>query len=1096
MKKILFFLLAIIFAIQGYSQSTFIAANGTTTNAYLPVYGTWMDASQHDQFIYPASLLGPLPNATISKLTFYATSASSSWGTATCTISLGVAADSNYSATTYNSSPVIPVYTGTLAVVNGIMEFTLTTPYVFSGGNLLVNITTQTSGSYLGMYFYGITTTNGGLWQYGSSSPTLEQFLPKMSVEFTGGTPMVETYPATSVFATSTVFNGNFYAITPTTAGFQYMDASLTDWTSATVVNATTLTAPMSETVTSLTPNSQYKYRAFANDGTTNYYGAEKTFTTLYLPATLPYTCDFENPSENTEWKFINGTQTNQFFIGDASFNPDVNNTVGGSNALYISNDAGLSWAYTLATSSTPSRVYAYRDIEVPLGTNELNLTLDWKANGNGYGDFLRIYWVPTDAVITAGSVPPGSLDISNALITSYGTNNNTIHLQQNSTWITSQFNINSAQFPNLDGNTWRLLIHWRNENINGVAQPPATIDNITIVAVPCATPTQLVASNSTINSIDLAWIENGSATTWNIEYKKSTDTSWQTVIANINPFTVTGLDASSNYNFKIQADCGSEVSFFSSIISKATACDIITTLPWIQGFEEDFTTNSTLGSSNVTAPLCWININDGTYSSYSWIRTTSTVRNGSGALAFYGGYYDPYSSSYNKDWMISPVITLTTNNRIKFYANSASPSYYMDDISLYIYSFNDNQLVDISSAADTSLFDIILQPTVITATGTNWQLFELNLSAYTGNVRIAFVRNYRNGGSYLNIDDIKIDEIPTCPEIDQLSLVSSSTSEVSLNWTYTTYANLGFELAYSNVETGFDPTTATIITIPDGTPLPYTVPGLNAAQFYSFAVRQACAGTWSNIVVANTDGGLPATLPYSCDFSSQDERASWKISNGTAQNKFYIGTPSNITAPIVGENLYISNTNGATNNYNLGATSTAIASRLIEFSGDGGYVLNFDLIIGGETSFDYIKVFLTDPDTVFVGSNTKPYYAINSYNGNNQLLTNYNSSPYFNAYDGNSTIAGSYPRQIILPYQGPAGTVKRLIILWTNDSSDGTQPPASIDNFTIQPLTCPVPSNIEAQNITSTSANIVWQDPSATATEWIFKWRTSGATT
>ena len=67
MKKILFFLLAILFAIQGYSQSTFTVANGTATNSYLPVYGTWMDANQHNQFIYPASLLGPLPNGTISK---------------------------------------------------------------------------------------------------------------------------------------------------------------------------------------------------------------------------------------------------------------------------------------------------------------------------------------------------------------------------------------------------------------------------------------------------------------------------------------------------------------------------------------------------------------------------------------------------------------------------------------------------------------------------------------------------------------------------------------------------------------------------------------------------------------------------------------------------------------------------------------------------------------------------------------------------------------------------------------------------------------------------------------------------------------------
>jgi large repetitive protein len=1098
MKKFLFLLLAMIFAMQSWAQSNFTAANGTSSDEYLPVYGYWMDANQHNQIIYPASFLTPLVNSTISKITFHASSTypTSNWGTNTAVIGLASTTQSNYSTAAYCTDPVTTVFTGTLTVVNNLLEITLTTPFVYSGGNLLVDVVTTTAGSgfYNHVFLDGVVSTGGGISQYSTYSPTLRNFVPKTTFSYTGGTPAVFTSAATSINATSATLNGSYYNMTTTTYGFQYMLASSTDWSTATNVTATT--NPMVEIVPSLSPTTTYKFRAFANDGTTNYYGDEMTFTTLAISATLPYTCDFENPTENGQWTFINGTQANQWFIGDASLNPDVNNTLGGYNALFVSNDAGTSWAYSGASGASSSRVYAYRDIEVPVGVTELKLTLDWKANGYGYGDLLRVYWVPTSSVITAGSIPPGALDISNALGTYYNNTNNNITLSLANSWQANEFVINTVQFPTLAGNTWRLLIHWRNENTSGVAQPPATVDNISLTVVACSTPTQLVASNPTINSVDLTWTENSSATTWNIQYKKSSETTWQTVVATTNPYTVTNLDPSTTYNFRVQSDCGSEQSFYTNSVSQSTLCGTISTIPWQYGFEEDFTTNSPIGSTDVNAPLCWININDGYYYYYNWRRTTSPVRNGTGALQFYGGYNSPTSSYFNRDWMITPVITLTSNNRIRFYANSGDPTYYEDDIALYIYSFTDNQLLDITSAADTSLFDVVLQPTIVTSTSSNWQLFEVNLSAYSGDVRLAFVRNNRNGGQYLTIDDIKIDEIPTCPDIDELSLVSSNSNSVTLNWTYSNYANVGFEIAYSNVETGFDPTTATIITVPDGTPLPYTISGLNPAQFYSIAVRQACGGNWSNVVVTNTDG-VPATLPYNCDYSVLEERASWKITNGNAPNKFFIGTPSNVIAPINGENLFISNTNGISNNYNMDVISTAVASRLIEFSGESGYRLKFDLYIGGESTYDYIKVFLTDPDTIFTGSNTKPYFAINNYNLNNQLIRNYsNTEPYFNGYNGSSVIAGSYPQEIILPYQGVSGTVKRLIIVWANDGSGGVQPPASIDNIIIEALNCPVPDSIHTSNLTSTSVDINWTDPSTTATEWIFKWKPSSSAT
>ncbi|MBP1673700.1 MAG: hypothetical protein H6Q25_1515, partial [Bacteroidetes bacterium] len=741
MKKFLFLLLAMIFAMQSWAQSNFTAANGTSSDEFLPVYGYWMDANQHNQIIYPASFLTPLVNSTISKITFHASTAypTSNWGTNTAVIGLASTTQSNYSSATYCTDPVTTVFTGTLTVVNNLLEITLTTPFVYSGGNLLVDIVTTTAGSgyYNHVFLDGVVSTGGGISQYGSNSPTLRDFVPKTTFAYTGGTPAVFTSAATSINATSATLNGSYYNMTTTTYGFQYMLASSTDWSTATNVAATT--NPMVEIVPSLLPTTTYKFRAYANDGTSNVYGDEMTFTTLAISATLPYTCDFENPTENGQWAFINGTQANQWFIGDASLNPDVNNTLGGYNALFVTNDAGTSWAYSGASGASPSRVYAYRDIEVPIGANELKLSIDWKANGYGYGDFLRVYWVPTDAAIVAGSVPPGALDVSNALGTFYNNTNNNIHLQLDTVWLTNEFVINTTQFPNLAGNTWRLMFHWRNENTSGVAQPPATVDNISVQIVTCATPTQLVASNPTVNSVDLAWTENGTATSWIVNYKKVTETTWQTVTASTNPFTVPNLDPSSVYNFRVQSDCGTEQSLFSGIVNKATACAPVTTIPWTEGFEA-ITTNNEL-------PPCWVSTNLGNYT-YTQIADYS--------------YYNRFARSGTK----SAYFRYGCNDRFYTVGIQLTAGVSYDFSFWYItdgYSGWNTLESGVYSAQTT---DSLIQ-TIATVTSLTNTSYQKLLGSFTPTVDGVYYFGVYCQSSYnpmyLTIDDFSVNVSPTC---------------------------------------------------------------------------------------------------------------------------------------------------------------------------------------------------------------------------------------------------------------------------------------------------------------------------------------------
>ena len=616
-------------------------------------------------------------------------------------------------------------------------------------------------------------------------------------------------------------------------------------------------------------------------------------------------------------------------------------------------------------------------------------------------------------------------------------------------------------------------------------------IDDFSVLPTPsCSIPTGLTDFDSLLTSstITLDWsgADDANVLSWLVEYKPLDATIWQSQVANAHPFVLSGLESSVVYQIRISANCIlGETTYPTNPINVGMPCESITAFPWSEGFEEAWFV--AWGLNTATHPWCWTNINGGTQADGVWRKTTSAayIHSGNGALQMYSG---GTSAGLSGDYFITPTITLNGNERIRFWAKGYST--YTDILSVKIFDVTTNGIVD--AEADTSLFVTILPNTTIPAS--TWTEYEIPLDQFVGNYQIAFVRN-TTGGYYLNIDDIIIDTIPTCPDITQLNLLNTTTTDVSLNWTYNVNAGQGFEISYANVSTGFDPTTGTIISVPDGTPFPYTISNLTTGQYYSFAIRQACGGNWSNIVVANTDG-LPATLPYACDFSSVTEQTSWKMANGNATNKFYIGTPSTVYPPISGNNLFISNDYGVSNTYTLTSTSTAVTSRLIEFTGDAAYRLSFDLYIGGESTFDYIKVFLTDPDTNFIGANSKPYFAVNSYAGNNQLLTNYNgTAPYFNGYNGSVITAGSYPREIILPSQGPAGTVKRLIIVWANDGSGGTPPPASIDNIEIEALTCPIPNTITVTNLTSNSTDVNWIDPSGTASEWVVKWKPVSST-
>ncbi len=87
-----------------------------------------------------------------------------------------------------------------------------------------------------------------------------------------------------------------------------------------------------------------------------------------------------------------------------------------------------------------------------------------------------------------------------------------------------------------------------------------------------CGTPGGLNASNITSSSATLNWTIVGGATTYNLQHKPTTGQNWTTV-SNLSgtSYNLTGLNASTSYDFKVQAVCGASTGSFSTPVTFTT---------------------------------------------------------------------------------------------------------------------------------------------------------------------------------------------------------------------------------------------------------------------------------------------------------------------------------------------------------------------------------------------------------------------------------------------------------------------------------------------------------------------------------------------
>ncbi len=284
-RLVLMALLCVPWVTQAQTD-TLTVSDGTTTNSYIPVYGFYVDEAQHNQIIYPTSMLAELMGDSITGMAFYMSStASNNWNT-TVTVKLGITSLSDLSSGLDATTSLTQVWQGTLTGQDDTIWIPFTTAIAYMGGNLLVDITT-TAGTYGSANFYGTAVSNASRYSYGSYTNSVQNFIPKTSFLHVDGDFDVCLMP-TGLNVVASPYSATLSWTAP---------AGVTDF--AVTLNGQPVEGvsnPM--TLTNLVPGTSYNVSvsSICTSGDTSY-ATTSSFLTPCVAFTAPYTDNFDASS-------------------------------------------------------------------------------------------------------------------------------------------------------------------------------------------------------------------------------------------------------------------------------------------------------------------------------------------------------------------------------------------------------------------------------------------------------------------------------------------------------------------------------------------------------------------------------------------------------------------------------------------------------------------------------------------------------------------------------------------------------------------------------------------------------------------------------
>ena len=561
-----------------------------------------------------------------------------------------------------------------------------------------------------------------------------------------------------------------------------------------------------------------------------------------------------------------------------------------------------------------------------------------------------------------------------------------------------------------------------------------------------CIPVTGLAASNVTADGAVLTWADtNNTGATYTI-YNMADSTIAAASISDMT-YTLTGLASNTSYNFAVVTNCSADNLSNPAVVSFRTACGAMA-LPWTCGFE----TEEIQSTTDATAlPWCsqrYVSVAATSGTTYPYSYSSSTyAHQGSRSLYYYGSTTASYPDTMA---FILPQVDVTAypmnGNRVTFWARMGAAS---NSKNVYVCTMSD--------PADLTTLTLIDSVLVSGTTNTKYSVSLANSAATNAYVVLAVMK----GSGNLYMDDVTLEEMPSCLEISNLAAGNITTSSVELTWSDAANASATYTV-YNMADTSVVATGVTGTT--------YTVTGLNANTQYNFGVAANCpAGDASIMTVSTRTACAAEALPFSETFdASLSSNPCWAGANilyadgvtptmGANSNWTYTSTVSNgIEAGHYRVNIY------GTSCYKW------LITPAIDLTTATNPMLTFD------AAFTVYSSTSTGPATGFENNDSQKFMVLVSTN-NGQTWTVASDIPL------TSIASGSYLTQYVNLAAYAGETVR--VAFYAQSTTSGGDNNLHIDNIAIDEVVgeiCYPVTGLAASNITTDGATLTWTGDAA----------------
>jgi gliding motility-associated-like protein len=367
-----------------------------------------------------------------------------------------------------------------------------------------------------------------------------------------------------------------------------------------------------------------------------------------------------------------------------------------------------------------------------------------------------------------------------------------------------------------------------------------------------CIQVSDVTATNMTTSSVELGWIAYNSEALWNVEYGPAdfVQGAGTTIVANTNPFSLTGLDSNATYDFYVQADCGAgDTSAWVGPFS-FTTLPVPFTMPGCFDFEAGILGANAALSSDIHSDAS-LDAEAGAFSSDFGILLT-------GGDSSDGWTGDSTSTTETEAW----VDNVTHQSAVTISVDATAEAVVVLTFDLkQTYSYGP-AYSNFRVTVDGAQIGATLRPTTENADPFINQYYDLSAFAGTN-----FVLKLEHSGKYNEEfeeagDQSLIDNIcitaPSCTQPGVATADAITTSTADINWT------AGATESSWNIEYGPEGFTQGTGTTDTTTATTYNLTGLDSNTTYHFYVQGDCGTSTSNWVgplVFTTNPGCGDTL-------------------------------------------------------------------------------------------------------------------------------------------------------------------------------------------------------------------------------------------